>query len=402
MKLTQLSAVAALAGSVLAQNASSTSSASSAEYTIQADNITAVYIEYGARLISLRVPDRNGTILDVNVGYDNATEYPYRESHGNHTYFGAVVGRYANRIKNGTFELDGTTYHIPENEHNGTDTLHGGTVGYDQRNWTVVAHNDSSISFQFLDVALEGFPGTVLTTATYTVSSFASGPQGQMRPRLTERLVSIPLDQPTPIMLANHNYWNLNAFRAATILNDTTLWMPYSTRYIQIDGIEVPNGTFGLVEDVPALNFLTPQLLGDAISEAEGKDICGTGCNGIDTAFTVDRPATLGETAVVPVLQLWSDTTGIQMTVSTNQIGLQIYTCNGEAGHIPIKTSQMEANQGISGAVDVVNQYGCIVIESQAYIDGINYPQWGVQKYQIYGPDTPPAVNHQYYDFSTF
>lgn len=405
MKISQLSTLAVLAGSVLAQNATNattTSSGSMPEYTIMADNITAIFIPYGARMRSLQVPDNNGTTLDVLVGYDNGDDYPQRVAEGNHTYFGAVVGRYANRIKNGTFELDGNTYHIPENENHGEDTLHGGTVGYDQRNWTMVAYNGSSVSFQFLDDALEGFPGTVLTTATYTVSSFPSGPQGQMRPRLIQRLVSIALDTPTPIMLANHNYWNLNAFRQGTILNDTTLWMPYSNRYIQIDGIEIPNGTFGLVQDVPALDFLSPKLLGTAINEAQGLNLCGTGCNGVDNAFTVDRPATLGEQAVVPVLSLWSDTTGIQMTVSTNQIGLQIYTCNGQNGTIPIKQSQIQANQGINGATDVVNQYGCIVIETQAYIDAINYPQWGVSKYEIFSPETYPAVNYQVYDFSTF
>lgn len=231
------------AGHVWSQS-TSTSSSPFALYTISADNITATYIPYGARLTSLKVPDRNGTPTDVVTGYDNGTEYLH-DSETNHTYFGAVVGRYANRIKNGTFTLNGQTYHIPTNEHDGEDTLHGGSVGYDQRNWTVVTQNDSSITFSFLDNALEGFPGTVLTTATYTVSSYLSGPQGQLRPRLTSMMVSTALDEATPIMLANHIYWNLNAFRDATILNDTTLWMPYSDRYILIDNIEVPTGAIG-------------------------------------------------------------------------------------------------------------------------------------------------------------
>ena len=72
------------------------------------------------------------------------------------------MGRYANRIKNGTFSINGVTSHIPENEHGGLDTLHGGTVGYDQRNFTVVSHNTSTITFSFLDQGLEGFPGSVV------------------------------------------------------------------------------------------------------------------------------------------------------------------------------------------------------------------------------------------------
>lgn len=402
MKFTTLSLAAALSTSVLAQNATNTSSAAVPEYTISADNITAVLIPYGARLTSLQVPDRDGDMLEVVVGYDNGSEYPYRESTGNHTYFGAVVGRFANRIKNGTFTLDGVTYHIPENEHNGTDTLHGGTVGYDQRNWTVLAANDSVISFQLIDTAFEGFPGTVVTTATYSVSNYPSGPQGQLQPRLATSLVSVAIDHATPIMLANHIYWNLNSFRADTILNDTTLWMPYSDRYIETDGIQIPNGTIGLVSDNPGLDFVSPKLIGMAVDETVGYGDCGTGCTGIDNAFCVDRPADVGETAMVPVLQLWSNTTGVQLSVSTNQIGLQIYTCNGQDGSIPVRQSQVNANKGIAGATDTINKYGCIVIETQAYIDGINNPQWGVQGYEIFSPDTGPAINRAYYDFSTF
>lgn len=402
MKTSKLSLVAALATSALAQNATNTSSASVPEYTIQADNITAVFIPYGATLISLLVPDRNGTMEDVVVGYDNGSDYPARVAHGNHTYFGAVVGRYANRIKNGTFELDGNTYHIPENENGGLDTLHGGDVGYDQRNWTLVTSNDSVVSFQLLDTGFEGFPGTVLTTATYSVSNYPSGPQGQLRPRLTTQLVSIALDTPTPIMLSNHIYWSLNAFQAETVLNDTTLWMPYSDRYIQTDGILIPNGTFGLVSANPGLDFLSPKLVGEAIDETEGHDYCGTGCVGIDNAFAVDRPANIGQTSVVPLLHMWSETTGIQMTASNNQIGLQIYTCNGQDGTIPVKQAQQQRNQGIAGATDTVNKYGCVVVEPQAYIDGINNPQWGVNNFEIYSPQTGPAVNYATYDFSTF
>lgn len=385
-----------------ATNATTTASASVPEYTIQADNITAVYIPYGAALISCLVPDRNGQMQDVNVGYDNGSDYPARVAHGNHTYFGAVVGRYANRIKNGTFEIDGNTYHIPENENNGTDTLHGGTIGYDQRNWTMVAHNESSVSFQLLDTGFEGFPGTVLTTATYSVSSYPSGPQGQLRPRLTAVLVSVALDQATPIMLSTHNYWNLNAFQAENMLNDSTVWMPYSDRYIQTDGILIPNGTFGLVSDNPALDFVSPQLLGDAIDEAAGHNYCGTGCDGIDNAFIIDRPANLGQNSVVPVFNLWSNTTGIQMTMSTNQIGIQIYMCMSQDGSIPVKQAQQQRNQGVQGATDSINKYGCMALEPQVYIDGINNPQWGVDNYEIFSPETGPAVNYATYDFSTF
>lgn len=191
------------------------------KYTIRAEGINASFIPFGAAITNLYVDDKNGVARDVILGYDNGTSYIH-DAETNHTYFGPVVGRYANRIKNGTFTVDGVTSHIPENEHGGLDTLHGGTVGYDQRNWTVVQHNESSITFSFYDQGFEGFPGNIITYATYSVAPY----------QWTSRLVSIPLDEPTPIMLANHVYWNLGAFvsnESSTVLNDT-LHMPYSAR----------------------------------------------------------------------------------------------------------------------------------------------------------------------------
>lgn len=392
---------------VLGQSSSTPSSSSATSsspftfYTISADNITAKFIPYGARLTSLLVPDRNGTAQDVVAGYDTGERY-LQDTETNHTYFGPVVGRYANRIKNSTFTINGVAYHIPANENGGRDTLHGGTVGYDQRNWTVASHNDSSISFMLLDTGFEGFPGTVLTTATFSVSTAESGPQGQTRPRFTSSMVSVALDAETPIMLANHIYWNLNGFKATTILNDTSLWMPYSDRYIEIDNIEIPTGQIGTVSSVPALDFTSPKLLGTAISSAQ-PGLCGFNCTGIDNAFILDRPLNTGaEASNFPVLSLWSSITGIQLDVSTNQQGLQLYTCNGQNGTVPVKQSQQDRNRGDSNAAKYVNKYGCLVIETQAWIDGINHPEWGVTDYEIFSPTTGPAINYATYDFSNF
>ncbi len=90
------------------------------------------------------------------------------------------------------------------------------------------------------------------------------------------------------------------------------------------------------------------------------------------------------------------------MDVSTNQQGLQIYTCNGQNGTIPVKQSQQQRNNGTSGATKFVNKYGCMVIETQAWIDGVNHPEWGVSDYEIFSPTTGPAINYATYDFSTF
>jgi len=356
------------------------------KYNLTAKGIRASFIPYGARCTNLYVKDKNDKWQDIAIGYDDAHQYVV-DSETNHTYFGAVVGRYANRIKNGTFHLDGHTYHIPENEHGGEDTLHGGFIGYDQRNWTVASLSGNSITFTFYDAAFQGFPGDVLNIATYTLTDDAA---------FVSRLVSIPFNQATPIMLANHIYWNLGAFvdEQAVHILDNTLYMPYADRFIEIDGIEVPTGGIGITNGT-ALDFTKPgKTIGQDIKNTVNG--CGTGCVGYDNAFILDRPRySSPEDPGLEVLRLWAPSTGIQMSLESNMQSLQIYTCNGQNGTIPAKADQQHL-----GKKTYVDKYGCIVIETQDWIDGINQPQWGRQQWQIFSPTTEPAVNYQKYTFS--
>lgn len=382
-----------------ATSPSPTLSSPFALFTLRAENITATFIPYGARLTSLLVPDQSGTDQDVAVGYDDPAQYAL-DSATNHTYFGTIVGRYGNRIRNGTFTLGENTYHIPTNENGGANTLHGGRQGYDQRPWTVTSQSDTSITFTLLDDAFEGFPGSVLTHVTYVVGSATSGALGLKHPRLTVKTVSIALNQRTPLMLVPHFYWNLGAFTTPTILDDQTLWMPYSDRYIEVDNILVPTGAIGTVASRPVLDFTSPKTLGRDLGSAI--NLCGNGCTGYDNAFILDRPLGTGaEAANFPVLSLWSQSTGIRMDVSTNQQGLQIYSCNGQNGTIPVKPSQVRRNTRVSGGgATFVEQYGCLVVETQGWIDAVNHPEWGNSGYWIYSPETAPAINYATYDFS--
>ena len=264
----------------------------------------------------------------------------------------AVSGLIKCRIKNGTFTIDGQTSHIPENEHNGTDTLHGGFVGYDQQNWTVASVSGNSITFSFYDQAQSGFPGDVLNIATYTLTDDAAW---------ISRMVSIPFNEATPIMLANHVYWNLGAYvddESVYIYNDT-LYMPYSDRYIKTDGILIPTGELGVTNGT-ALDFTQPDtMIGPNLMNADG--FCGTGCTGIDNAFILDKPRyTSPEDPNLEVLRMSSPSTGIQMSLETNMQGLQIYSCNGQNGSIKVKKSQQHLN-----GTTYVEQYGCIVVEAQ-------------------------------------
>lgn len=268
---------------------------------------------------------------------------------------------FLSRIKNGTFTIDGETSHVPTNEHGGANTLHGGFVGYDQRNWTVVKHTENSITFSFYDQALSGFPGDVLNMATYTLTDDAE---------FVSRLVSIAIDKPTPIMLSNHIYWNLGAYvdEEALTINSTTLYMPHADRWIETDPILVPNGTIGTTKGT-GLDFLKPNTtLGERLPQAVGA--CGEGCTGIDNAFINDRGPYAGvKDPNFEILSMRSPSTGIQLDVSTNQGGVQIYSCVGQNGTIPVKESQQHMDD-----TTYVEKFGCIVIETQdvSYIHTIH------------------------------
>ncbi|KAI9371869.1 galactose mutarotase-like domain-containing protein [Aspergillus egyptiacus] len=358
-----------------------------AVYTISAGNITAKFIPHGARLTSLLVPDRNGQPQDVVVGFDDPTQYSSDDN-----YYGPVVGRYANRIKNGTFTLADTTYQIPKNEKGGFNSLHGGKVGYDKRNWSITAYTDSSITFSLNDRALEGFPGDVLTHATYTVDAAN---------QLTTKLVSLALTDATPIMLANHIYWNLNAFRDPNILNDVTLHLPLSSRFIATDSILIPNGTIATVDAYNhAPDFTSPKLVGQDINSASG--LCGADCTGYDNCWIIDRPTGYAADALVPALYMASHNTGITMQVSTNMPAVQIYSCNGQDGSDPVRPSQIQRNRaaGFNGPT-TVDKNTCLVVEPEGWIDGINQPGWGQLENQIFAPSGPPAVNLAVYQFGT-
>ena len=183
--------------------------------------------------------------------------------------------------------------------------------------------------------------------------------------QLTTSLVSVALDAPTPIMLANHIYWNLDAFSVDNTLNQT-LHLPYGKRIVGTDNIQVPTGTLEAVAGGP-FDFTTPKQIGQDIMSAKE---CGFNCTGYDNAFIMDRPRYAGaESTDLTLLSLSSPATGIKMDIKTNQQNIQYYSCIGQNGTIPVKTSQQHGNSSRT-----VEKYGCTVFEPQQWIDGINHP----------------------------
>jgi aldose 1-epimerase len=168
------------------------------KYEISGINIRANFIPYGASISNLFINDTSGCERDIVAGFDNATYYSIDRQH---PHFGGVPGRYANRIKNSSFVLDGTTYNVLPNENpepghpQGIDQLHGGPDGWDWRNWTVVAHTTNSITFSLTDPdGDQGFPGEVVSYVTYTLGNMTWDLQ----------MMAIATTKKTPLMLSSH------------------------------------------------------------------------------------------------------------------------------------------------------------------------------------------------------
>ena len=258
------------------------------KYWIRSSKIQAAFIPYGASLSSLIVNDRYGVPRDVAAGFDNATHYTLDKAH---PHFGGVVGRYANRIKNSSFTIDGVQYHVEPNDNptarspKGADTLHGGPDGWDWRNFTVVAHTNESITFGIVDPdGKEGFPGEVVSLITYAVSGS----------NFDFKMVAIATTKKTPIMLSNHGYWNLDGFsnnETSLVLNHT-FHLPYGGSRVGVDNILIPTGDL-LTNEKGSVNdfWSAPKAIGANLTSPELVDNCGLGCVGYGTS-TLDSALT--------------------------------------------------------------------------------------------------------------
>ncbi|KAF8960425.1 galactose mutarotase-like protein [Flammula alnicola] len=329
-------------------------------------SISAKFVSFGGTLTELWVKDKYGKPRDVVLGYDDNSRL---STDPGHPVFNSIVGRYANRIKNGTFSIPisknpnpnaPNTYHIPTNDHDEIKfqaTLHGGILGWDRRNWTVIEQTPTSVTYKHVDNGDEGFPGTVTAFATHSVSN-----KGILR---TE--IHATATQDTPIMLTQHIYWNLDAFQDGSndiLAHDLRL---DASRVIEVDDIAIPTGNFTDVTDTP-FDFLKEQKIGARWNDTVG--LIGTGCIGYNNGWVFDHPQ---EQKVLASLK--SDLSGIRVDISTNQPAIVVYTS------FWLNTPRKEIHGG-----PTLN-YGpssAVAIEQQGHIAAINTPEWGVD--QIYHP----------------
>jgi aldose 1-epimerase len=263
--------------------------------TLTSGALDARVITYGARLIRVRAPNRTGTMQDVVLGYDTLPEWLADKK----THFGAVVGRYGNRIAKGAFTLDGHQYQIPVN--NNGNALHGGTVGFDKKLWTprLIPHG-VELTLVSPDGDM-GFPGTLIAKVTYML----------VRNSLTLQYQETS-DKPTVANLTNHTYFNLSSNDQRDILgHQVTL---HALAFTPIDKGLIPTGEIRSVENTP-MDFRTPHTIGQRIdSQDEQIGLAG----GYDHNWVLEgREGTLRE-----------PNSGRTLTVMTTEPGVQFYSGN--------------------------------------------------------------------------
>lgn len=266
-----------------------------------------VVSDLGAHLINLWVPDKNQQLQDVVLGFPSVEDYKKNTN----TYFGAIVGRNANRTAGAQFEIDGKMYHMPKNE--GENNLHSGPNGYQIRLWEVKNFDEEKNSISFLLNSPDedqGFPGDLLLEATYTLTE-------------NDELVIAyngSSNQKTVFNPTNHSYFNLNGHTSGDVLGHT-LQMNAPAYTPVIDEHSIPTGEIASVENTP-MDFRSPKTVGQEINvDFDQLNFAG----GYDHNFAFDEKRDKNAAAVT----MTGDKSGITMEVYTDLPGVQVYTANG-------------------------------------------------------------------------
>ncbi len=255
-----------------------------------AAGVSVTVIAWGATLKSVILPDRDGRRADVALGYPDIDGYL-----GGTGYFGATVGRYANRIAGGRFELDGITYKVPQN--NGPNSLHGGTTGFDRQLWEVVAVDAAAVTLRLVSPAGDqGYPGTLTATTRYALDE---GGRLEIDYRSTT-------DAPTIVNITNHAYWNLGGPDSGSARDHVVTIA--ADRYNPVDATLIPTGELRPVAGTE-FDFREPRAVGETPYD---HNWILTGTDGaLRTVATVADPAS-----------------GRCFTLASNQPGLQFYSGN--------------------------------------------------------------------------
>ncbi len=302
---------------------------------------------YGARLVSLKVPDRNGNFADVVLGFDSLDGYLKPNP-----YFGAVVGRYGNRIAHARFVLDGATYTLAKND--GDNTLHGGLKGFDKVLWTArdaSANGVPAVQLTYLSKdGEEGFPGNLNVTVTYTLT-----PDNALHIDY-----AATTDKDTVLNITNHSYFNLAGQGSGLILGHVLTLN--ASRFTPVDAGLIPTGELRPVDGTP-LDFRKPTPIGERIDSTDPQIVLG---KGYDHNFVIDRSAP----GVALAARVLDPASGRVMEVSTDQPGVQFYTGNFLDGSVTGKDGKSYPRRS------------ALCLETQHFPDSPNQPSF------------PPVVLH--------
>ena len=275
------------------------------EYTLKnAAGMEVRFITFGGIIRSVRVPDRQGRFANVALGFENLAKYE-----AEHPYFGAITGRYANRIGGGKFNLDGVDYQLFKND--GGNSLHGGEFGFDKRLWAA-SESDGAVELTYLSPnGEEGFPGNLDVTVRYGLD----GDNGLLIDYAAET------DAPTMVNLTNHSYFNLLGEGEGTIC-DHVLTLN-ADQYTPTDGMQIPTGEIAPVAGTP-FDFRRAKTIGSGQRSAHSQIIAA---KGYDHNFVLNRDG-LAEGELVLAAQVYEPRSGRVMEVWTTEPGLQFYAGN--------------------------------------------------------------------------
>ncbi|KAL6658040.1 hypothetical protein ACP70R_004287 [Stipagrostis hirtigluma subsp. patula] len=303
----------------------------------------------GAAVTSLLVPDKNGVLGDVVLGFDSLDPY----LNGTSPYFGCIVGRVANRIKDGKFSLNGMQHNLSIN--NPPNTLHGGFKGFDKVIWEVAEHtkgDNPSITFKYYSKdGEEGYPGDISVTARYSLLPSTA---------LKLDMEAVPLNKATPISLAQHTYWNLAGHNSGDVLaHSIQIW---GSQITPVDQTSIPTGEFMPVHGTP-FDFLTGSKIGSRIDQVPGGYDHNYVLDNSEVRLGLRHVAKVTDPLSSRVLDIWADAPGVQFYTGNFLEGVM-----GKGGAIYGKHSGFcLETQGFPNAVNQPNFPSIIVHPGEQY-----------------------------------
>lgn len=304
-----------------------------------ANGMEVTVTNYGGRIVSVMVPDKEGNMQDVVLGYDSIADYMAVNND-----FGATIGRYANRIANGKVIIEGVEYDLPTN--NFGHTLHGGPNGFQKQIFKGMQPDSQSVVLTYLSVdGEENFPGNLNVKVTMTLTD----------DNAIDIAYEAETDKETVVNLTNHSYFNLSGDPSQTILDH--MLTIHADEYTPVDRTFMTTGAIEKVEGTP-MDFRTAMAIGEKIDQYDFEQLKNG--DGYDHNWVLN---TKGDVSMVAA-SVWSPVTGIRLDVYTNEPGIQIYSGNFLDGTATGK-------KGIT-----YQKRAAVCLETQKYPDTPNKPDW--------------------------